>query len=111
MGRERSTLVVPDPSVDVLRSICCDDLLLSYYLASYRLVVRKRYEFGHDRPSVSRWKVSGVRVFLACHSSTGHIQHVAFNFRALQRFGGVIVQVKLRARWIPMVMAVSCLMC
>ena len=28
MGRERSTLVVPDPSVDVLRSICCDDLLL-----------------------------------------------------------------------------------
>ena len=35
MGREPSSLVVPDPSVDVLRSICCDDLLLSYYLASY----------------------------------------------------------------------------
>ena len=29
MGRERSSLVVPDPSVDVLRSICCDDLLLT----------------------------------------------------------------------------------
>ena len=28
-------------------------------------------------------------MFLACHSSTGHIQHVAFNFRALQRFGRV----------------------
>ena len=36
MGRERSTLVVPDPSVDVLRSIrYADPLFPTYDLAVY----------------------------------------------------------------------------